>query len=267
MGREISVAWGVKGHAEQLNGKNALVVEGMHMSTNRKLACAMVALSALTLMSQSASAGSIDLCGGAAGWRATWDPSLDGLVQIISPGPGCNNLANGLVFIEKAATFTQGPNINGVFPTIPITFIQTANTIVNRIIIEDEIITNLTGSPWTDFHMDLIDSGDAFFDVANTAASGGGGPIGFSISPFTQAAFSNGNTTLDIWGGVVPHGMVWNPGSGASNGELWIQVNPHDLSVQGAVPTVFTLKETPTPEPGSLVLLALGAAAVLRRVR
>jgi len=211
-----------------------------------------------------ARAGSIDICGagpGGSGWRATWDSSLDGLVQIIASD--CTQIANGRVFIEKSAEFTQGPSPSGVFPTIAITFTQTAVTNVTRIIIEDEIITNSTGSPWTDFHMDLIDSGDAVFDVAATAASGGPGPIGFSIAPFTQAGFTNGNTRLDIFGGVVANGTQWFPGGGALDGELHIAVNPHAQ----APFTVFSLKETPTPEPASLMLLTLGAMATLRRRR
>lgn len=221
----------------------------------------IVALLTALLSVSAAQAGSIDLCGGAAGWRATWDNSLDGLVQIIASD--CSQLANGRVFIEKSAQFTQGPSPSGVFPTISITFNQTAVTNVTRIIIEDEIITNSTGSDWTDFHMDLIDSGDAVFDVAATAGSGGPPPIGFSIAPFTIAGFSNGNTRLDILGGVVPNGSQWFPGSGALDGELHIAVNPHAQ----APFTVFSLKETPTPEPTSLAMLALGAAAVLRRRR
>lgn len=224
-----------------------------------------VAFVAALCATSAVQAGSIDLCGGAAGWRATWDNSLDGLVQIIAAD--CSQLANGRVFIEKSAEFTQGPSPSGVFPTIAITFQQTGPTNVNRIIIEDEIITNSTGSPWTDFHMDLIDSGDAWFDVAATAGSGGPPPIGFSIAPFTQASFTNfigpGPTRLDILGGVVPHGTIWFPGSGALDGELHIAVNPH----ASAPFTTFSLKETPTPEPASLSLLAIGAAVALRRRR
>jgi len=213
------------------------------------------------LAANAVQAGSIDLCDGNAGWRATWDNSLDGLVQIIASD--CSQLASGRVFIEKSAQFTQGPSPSGVFPTIAITFTQTGPTNVTRIIIEDEIITNSTGVPWTDFHMDLIDSGDAVFDVAATAGSGGPPPIGFSIAPFTIAGFSNGNTRLDIMGGVVPNGTTWFPGSGVLDGELHIAVNPHAQ----APFTTFSLKETPTPEPASLSLLAIGAAVALRRRR
>lgn len=196
---------------------------------------------------------------GNSGWEAIWDSSLDPFVSI-------NTVAviGNAVFIQKSAEFTQGPDVNGLFPTIPIVFRQTSAGAVSNIVIEDEIITNSTGSPWFDFHMDLLNGNDAFFDPAATAASGGPGPIGFSIAPFTTAAFSNNNQRLDIAGGTVPAGGVWFPGSGALNGQLWI-----NATVAAQAPfTVFTLKETPTiPEPAGLAMLAVGGLVLVRRRR
>jgi len=51
------------------------------------------------------------------------------------------------------------------------------------------------------------------------------------------------------------------PGSldGSTDGDLIIEVNA------GQCPyTVFTLKETPTPEPATLAFLAVGALALMR---
>ncbi len=200
-----------------------------------------------------AQAGFVNL--GTSGWRAEWDSSLDPFVDINYVTETSN-----AVFIQKAAEFTQGP-VNGVFPSIPIIFRQIAWPAVSNIVIDDEIIVNSTGHDWTDFHIDLVDGQDALFDPVATANSGGGGPIGFSISPFMQAAFSGDLQRLDIWDGVVPNGGAWFPGDGATDGQLWINVNPH----QEAPFTLFTLKETPTPEPASLVLLALGSVLMLRR--
>jgi len=209
-----------------------------------------LALCAAVSLPATVHAGSVNLCGGAAGWTASWDNSLDGLVQIIAAD--CSQLANGRVFIEKSAEFTT---LQG----IPIVFTQTAVTNVIRLIIEDEIITNSTGQPWTSFNMVL--TGPAVFDPAATAASGGPAPIGFSISPFTAAAFSNANTRLDISGGVLNAGGIWFPGGGISDGELHIVATPNP----GAPFASFTLTETPVPEPTALAMMVIGAITVVRR--
>lgn len=222
----------------------------------RRLSILMLALCGALALPAIAEAGSINLCGGAAGWTASWDNSLDGFVQVITAD--CSQLANGRVFIEKSAEFTQPP-VNGVFPGVNIVFTQTAITNVIRLIIEDEIITNSTGQSWTGFNMVL--TGPAVFDPAATAVSGGPAPIGFSIAPFTAAGFSNGNTRLDISNGVVANGAQWFPGGGATDGELHIVATPNP----GAPFAVFTLTETPTPEPSALTLLAFGAGALFRR--
>ncbi|HMQ16011.1 MAG TPA: hypothetical protein PKC49_08565 [Phycisphaerae bacterium] len=204
-------------------------------------------------LAASAHAGSIDIGGG---WRAAWDASLDGYVQIIS-----NGVVGDAVFIQKSAEFTQGPDQFGFFPAIPITFTQIEANAVHNIVIQDEIITNSTGHDWTDFHFDIIDAGDAWFDPVAPANSGGAPPIGWTIDPFTQAAFSPDLMRLDVWDGVVPNGTQWYPGDGLSNGDLWISVVPH----AEAPFTVFTLKETPTPEPTTLLTLAMGGLLLRRR--
>lgn len=192
-------------------------------------------------------------------WVAEWHNSLDPFVTINFVA-----IVGDVIHIQKSAQFTQGPDQNGLFPSIPIVFRQIGVSTVTHIVIDDEIITNQTGSTWTDFHMDILDSGDASFNPALTLASGGGGPIGFSIDPFTQAAFSNGNTDLDIWGGQILNGQTWFPGDGAFDGQLWINVNSQ---WNGQFGTVFVLKETPTPTPGALALLGLAAFAGRSRRR
>lgn len=200
-----------------------------------------------------ASAATKDIGGG---WEAIWDQSLDGLVDVNPSGVSPDGQ---VVYIQKSAEFTQGP-VGGIFPSIPIVFRQTQPGAAAFIVIDDEIITNSTGFAWTDFHMDVLDGGDAKFSPALTG--GGGGPIGWTIAPFAAASFSADLTRLDIWGGVLPVGGVWFPGDGASDGQLYIETTPGVTHM-----TTFVLKETPTPEPGTILLLGSGLAALLKRRR
>jgi len=202
-------------------------------------------------------AGFIDIGGG---WRVEWAASLDGLVDVNTLG-----VEGDAVFIQKSAEFTQAP-VNGVFPAIPIVFRQIDAVAVSNIVIDDEIIINSTGVDWFDFHMVVLNHGDALFDPVATMDSGGGGPIGWTIDPFTLASFSAGLTELDISGGVVTAGSSWFPGDGADDGQLWISVVPGD-GVNSPF-TNFTLKEFPTvPAPSALALLALGGLGGRRRRR
>lgn len=233
----------------------------MRLGSIRKSVLSVAAAGALFVGSQ-AIAAVVPL--GTSGWTASWDNSLDPFLSIVVDGQTANS-----VIIEKIAQFLGPPGPGGLIDPYAITFTQTSPNAVPNIVINEETITNQNGVPWLDFHFDITDSGDATFNVAATLASGGPGPIGFSISPFTTAVFgpsaSGPNTVLDLAGGVVPAGATWSPGSGpAGDGALWITAVPHT-----AAPfTVFTLKERPTiPEPSTLTLLGLGALPLLRRSR
>jgi uncharacterized protein (TIGR03382 family) len=204
----------------------------------------IVAIAGLA-MASAAQAGFVDLGGG---WTAQWDAGLDPYVDVQSYG-----VVNGdTLVIQKSAEFTSFPQV------IDVLFVQTDPGAVPYIAIDDEIITNSTPVDWTDFHMETV--GNASFNPALTG--GGGGPIGFSIDPFTQAAFQNGDTLLNIDGGVVPTGTQWYPGDGATNGLLFINALPSSSS-----PNTFILREYPTPTPGAMSLLGLAGLGVLRRRR
>lgn len=212
----------------------------------------VAASAAAALCNVPASAHTIPL--GASGWEAVFDDSLVGLVDI-----AVDLVTDDAVFIQKSAEFTQGPGPGG-FPRIPILFRQTQADAVSQIIINDEIITNSTGADWTDFHFELLDGGDAVFDTSSV----------FDTTPFNNQFFSPDGTefTVDGFGlgpggtdAIIPDGAVWFPGNGAFDGELIINVTPHAQ----APFAVFTLKETPTPEPASLLLLLAGAALLRRR--
>jgi hypothetical protein len=192
------------------------------------------------------------------GWKASWDSTLDGLVDIVvSEAP-----TSSTIFIQKAAQFTQGLDEFGLFHSIPITFEQIGPSTITQIVIQDEIITNSTGYDWTDFHFDLIDRGDAWFKH--------GTGFFFTTSPLDHQVWSTDDRSFDVDGfglgpggtdAVVPNNTVWYPGDGAFDGNLVIAVNSKAVAPY----TVFTLKETPTPEPASLLLLALGAVMLRRR--
>lgn len=195
-----------------------------------------------------AQAGVVNIGGG---WQASWDSSLDGLVQIVSDG-----VAGDAVFIEKSIEFT------GAFNAVPIVFTQIDPNAVSNIVINDEIISNNSGVDWSAFRMQLIDGGDVAFDQASTASSGGSGPIGFSISPFTTASFTPDSMQLNIGGGTVPNGTQWFPGSGVSDGQLWMHVN-----LTPGQNKVFTLKESYIPTPGAVALFGVAGLAAKRRRR
>ena len=227
------------------------------MKILRKTATIAVAVVVFALAALPAPAAVMNL---GAGWQASWDASLDDLVDVNASVKG------DTLFIQKFCDFWEGP-VDGVIPPILIQFQQIAPSAARHIVIDDEMLTNSTGVTWTDFHIELVDpSGGTVFDPVKTAASGGPLPIGFSIYPFQIAVFSGDLKKLDIWGGEVPSGMAWWPGDGAFDGQLWINVTPGPNN-SGS----FVLVEQPTttgiPEPATMALLALGGLALLKRKR
>jgi len=195
----------------------------------------------------------LDFGGDSSGWIAEYEEN-GGMLQIVVDG-----VQSDRVIIQKIAEF-QSPPVNGVFPPIVVTFKQVAADAVELIVINDEVLSNSTGVDWTDFHMQIVDSGDAWFDVPLTDASNGGN--GFSIAPFTQSNFSPAGpnpTVFDMFDGTVPDGFTFVPG-GAPDGELYIRTNTHAV----APFTIFSLKEFPTiiPEPSTLLLVLFGSSLI-----
>lgn len=192
-----------------------------------------------------ASSVNAGLMGLGSGWQAVWDSSLDPYVEItVEP-----TTETDAVYIHKTAEFIQGPNRYGVFPSIPIQFQQVAPSSVTRIVILDETLTNATGVNWTDFHWDVLDHGEVWFNSANP----------FGTSPMNNQTWYNVDMSLSVDGGVVANGAVWQPG--LASGELVINV----VSKPGPLYTTLTLKETPTPEPVSLLLIVIGGLLLRRR--
>jgi len=206
---------------------------------------------ALSALSMSARAETIALGGG---WEA--DVPDSSVVSVVPDGVG-----EDFIIIEISKDFTAGPGVGGVFPAHLIDFRQVdtdANTRPN-IIIADESVTNLTGVPWTDYHWAVLNAGEVWIDVPASA--------GFDTTPFANAVFSDpanvfGDPTkatdLDADGGVVPNNTSFFPG--AAGGDLVLSV---DLA--SAAPVSFVLKQFPTPEPASALLLVIAGLVATRR--
>ena len=198
-----------------------------------------------------------DLAGNDSGWDVILADNVhtDVFVDAVS-----GSLA--YVRIEIAKDFYQAPE-DGVFASNIIRFQQRlddAHT-VQVIQITSEAVTNLTGCDWTDYHFAVIGD-EAALNKTTTDGSG------FSTDPFTVKTWgdvpagwaSNYARTLDLSGGVVAAGETFYPGS--QLGRLYV-----DADLSGSSPAGFTLTQTPTPEPATLGLLAIGAGAVVLRRR
>jgi hypothetical protein len=193
--------------------------------------------------------------GGDSGWDATYDNSVvDMTVDLVS-------LQKGFVVIEITKEFGLPPNsFTGLFPTILIDFAQRAQVpAVGTIVIADETIRNRTGGDWTDFHWEVLDEGDAWFDVALSGQFGIQPPPQFQQHQWaTLPQDLTKADALNAFDGLVANGSTYFPGQDDS--DLVIRTNPEAEGLR-----TFTLKEYPTPEPATLALVGLGLAAVLAR--
>jgi hypothetical protein len=190
---------------------------------------------------------------GNSGWTASWDSSLDPYLSL-----GVDYVDQNVVVIEKFARFVNSP-VEGAFETIAITFQQTRADASRYIVINDEIVENLTGEDWSGFVFALIGD-DVKFDVGRTSIGDSGG---FYILPFTRFEYSNGDKILTLTDGTVssvaPVTNLWFPGSAA--GALWVDASPTSTGPFRS----FTLTEQPIPEPASVGGLVLGGWMLLRR--
>ena len=217
----------------------------------------LTVLMSISLAPASVTVDLVDSSGNDSGWSMILADDVHNGVVIDGV-----NAAAVFVTIEIAKDYYL-PMANGVFPPNVIGFRQRLDDslTVGTIRITDEVITNHTGREWTDYHWEILDS-TAAFDRTATEASG------FSTGPFTTDTWgpapsgwtAQHSASLSVAGGVVPNGGVYLPGMASG----WLEIDV-DLAQDDSD---FDLTQYPTPEPGTLVLLALGGAAVLgRRMR
>lgn len=167
-----------------------------------------------------------------------------------------NQSTDGALHLTKEAVFREIDPFTGAPMAVTITFRQVLpdNMTASQIIIDDEMIMNLTGLNWDGYRQILALSTNVSFDASST---------GMSVGPeFTTNTLLNGNREMLSNGGPgVANGAMWMPGA---TGALVININ---LAGQDT-PVIFTLKELPTvPTPGAVALGAVGLAAMGRRRR
>jgi PEP-CTERM motif len=196
--------------------------------------------------------------------------SLVRLFTAVALSAACSNLPAdvitalaGNIAPGSSNTFSDGPFLNGPLAEPVLTFHD--NTAIDMQVTVDgpgtytisesgaSAVHNLSGTAWTGFRIDLILSpsnpSDVFIGNTNSPLDPFDG--GNSL---TTVGLSNSNQTLNFSGGTgVPDGGFFQP-----------QFN---FSVDAA--GTYDIRETalPAPEPGSLILLGLGAVSLFLAAR
>jgi hypothetical protein len=190
------------------------------------------------------------------GWSwETPDPSVVNLLFIRTDGSN--------FFFQKDA------DVKTVGQPVVITFQKTSSS-ASTLVINDEAVTNHSGTDWTAFRMELSSgSSGGMPNFAFTSSSGTGSDIGgFKIDPFTKFTFYNSNSGLLLNGGTVANGTTWFPGHNSNTGLALVANN--------LTSSTFSLKEIPIsvaiPLPaaawsGLSMLIGLGVIRTVRRAR
>ena len=153
------------------------------------------------------------------------------------------------------------------FPVM-IEFIKTLDDSTSQIIIDDEHVTNATGTTWFDYHMHLMvgfSHPQAGFDPGSTPDGDQLEDVGYALNYGYAGLPIQLNFVNSGGGGVAPSPAANNEFTpGYADGRIVIVTDP---AMQ--VGDSFGLKEVPSvPEPSTFALLGISAlAARLRRRR
>ncbi|MFW6155271.1 MAG: PEP-CTERM sorting domain-containing protein [Planctomycetota bacterium] len=134
------------------------------------------------------------------------------------------------------------------------------------IIIQSELVNNSTGTDWTDYHWKLFGHEIARFNRDLTNPTTDFQEDGWWLDAFSEFAWDydveHDIDMLNAWNGVVPAGEAFFPGSGS--GSLVIDIQ---MAIGAPEQAIFKFVQTPTPEPATAGLLAIGGILLLRKRR
>jgi len=208
------------------------------------------------LTGKDASGNTID-----SGWAWDVSPAQQSLVNLVFI-----KASNGQFFFQKDATLTLSDT------PLVISFIKTAGSNAQTLVINDESVINNTGKDWVGFRMELSSGttgGKPNFGFTTTDSSTGIGD--FKIDPFTNFTFYNNNAGLLLNGGTVKAGSTWFLGSNSTTGlALLANASSADTFALKEIPIAGTAVAIPLPAAmlsGLSTMLGLGLVGFAKRVR
>jgi hypothetical protein len=171
-----------------------------------------------------------------------------GTFSFSAPGP----IEDGVLEVDVTKYFLENPF--GLLPMV-LEFHVTPEQgdTLTRIGLHEEV-HNQTGIDWTDFELFLVNLPEGMPQFAGAFFNNDAPPTSDAFGPPTSA----GDASLAFDGGVVP-----DTGQDIFNG---IRIEFTETLTEGNT-YIFRLKELPTPEPASLILLGVLAMPVLVRRR
>jgi hypothetical protein len=189
------------------------------------------------------------------GWSVSFDERLKEQlgVHVLGVRPSQN-----AVLLELDKWFTGIKSNTGFDPIILSFNKDNLSTSYSRFIIKDEFIVNDTDTDWLDFHM-LLSPGVVGFDNLTVPDGDKFADVDF----YNNSGYTGLPVELDFSNGTVPHDPPSNYFQPAYWGGDIIVVTDPQMGTNGKVGS-FILKEFPTPEPASFLLL-LGTLLFGRR--